>query len=111
VTWAPTSVYRRHLLPDRESLNTVMDFAQLQADSVSPTPEHVDLGTLAQSVVNEFSYQIERKALLLARGPSTTKARPPTKETGLWEFGEKPDSRLRSAPGRHIGPTESNVVA
>jgi PAS domain S-box-containing protein len=45
------------------TLNTVMDFAELEADAFSPTPKPVDLSTLARSVVNEFSHQIERKAL------------------------------------------------
>jgi signal transduction histidine kinase len=40
-----------------------MDFAELEADAFSPTPKPVDLSTLARSVVNEFSHQIERKAL------------------------------------------------
>ncbi|MEF8796920.1 MAG: PAS domain S-box protein, partial [Salinivenus sp.] len=42
------------------TLNTVMDFAQLEAGSVSPTPIHVDVNSLVQSTVNTFSHLIDQ---------------------------------------------------
>jgi len=45
------------------TLNTAMDFAELEAGSVSSTPEPVDVGNLARSIVNTFSHLITQKDL------------------------------------------------
>ena len=42
------------------TLNTVMDFAQLEAGSVSPTPMRVDVNSLVRSTVNTFSHLIDQ---------------------------------------------------
>jgi len=45
------------------TLNTVMDFAELEAGSVAPTPTPVNVGTLARSTVNTFSHLVDQKDL------------------------------------------------
>jgi len=45
------------------TLNTVMDFAELETDSVSPTPTLVNVGDVARATVNTFAHLIERKDL------------------------------------------------
>jgi PAS domain S-box-containing protein len=42
------------------TLNTVMDFAELEAGSVSPTPMRVDVNSLVRSTVDTFSHLIDQ---------------------------------------------------
>lgn len=45
------------------TLNTVMDFAELEAHSEASAPTHVDVGGLARSVISKLSHLVDRKEL------------------------------------------------